>query len=88
MAVIEFACLNSPMAQAEIPIFPSLALFDQLKIQAKDCLYCKNTNGFFSISEQRDAHITVGGMEMSVCESITAGYKLLPNDCYFFAMPV
>lgn len=40
--------------------------------------------GFFSISEQRDAHITVGGMEMSVCEAITAGYKLLPNDCYFF----
>lgn len=44
--------------------------------------------GFFSLSEQRDAHISVGGMEMSVWESITAGNKLLPNDWGFFAMPV
>lgn len=67
MAVIEFACLHIPSsADRNSNVFASLALFDQLKIQAKDCLYWRNGNIVFSILEQKDIHISVGGMEMGV----------------------
>lgn len=45
-------------------MFASLALFDQLKIQA--CIERMQII-FFSMLEQKDIHISVGGMEMSVC---------------------